>query len=188
LKYSLLFRIWHWLNALVVIALVFTVWLRWTFLSKNTNADILTDKLFDMDIDITQSQAIVLSKAIRSGMWDWHIYLGYMFLALVLFRAVLYFKDSSIKEKFNDLNLHYKIVRISYYILYTSFFVMLVSGLLVHFYKDLGLTRDLAHTIKEVHEIVYYYIVYFIPLHIIGVFIAENTDKNGLVSSMINGK
>jgi Ni/Fe-hydrogenase 1 B-type cytochrome subunit len=64
---------------------------------------------------------------------------------------------------------------------------MAITGLILYFYKDLGITKDVAHTFKEIHELTYYYIAFFIPLHIAGVFIADIREENGLVSDMING-
>lgn len=188
MKYTLAFRVWHWLNATVVLGLIATVLLRWTFLSKHTNADILIEKLSSFDISITPDQAILLAKALRAPMWEWHIYFAYAFLGLVIFRVYLYFKDSSSKVAFSDLDMHHKAVRSSYYILYTTFFIMLFSGFFIYLYKDLGVSKDFAHDIKEIHEIVYYYIAIFIPLHIAGVFMADATDEKGLVSSMIHGE
>jgi cytochrome b len=37
------------------------------------------------------------------------------------------------------------------------------------------------------HEALFYGLLAFIPLHIIGVTIAENQDEKGIVSDMING-
>jgi len=75
MKYTLQFRIWHWLNATVIFGLIATVLLRWTFLSKHINADILTQKLLSFGITISSDQGVLLAKAIRAGMWEWHIYL-----------------------------------------------------------------------------------------------------------------
>ncbi len=188
MKYTLQFRIWHWLNAIVILGLVSTVLLRWTFLSKHTNADILVEKLMTFGITISQEQGILLAKAIRAGMWEWHIYLGYVFAGLLIFRLYLYFVDSSTKRSFSQLDMHHKVVRLSYYLLYTTLFMMAFSGLTIYFYKELGITKELAHDIKDIHEFIYYYIALFIPLHIAGVFLADAKDENGLVSSMIHGK
>jgi len=188
MKYTPQFRIWHWLNATVIFGIIATVLLRWTFLSKHTNADILTKKLLSFGITISSDQGVLLAKSIRAGMWEWHIYLGYALAASVLFRIYLYFKDSSRKELFKNLDMHHKAVKISYYIFYTILFIMLASGMLIYFYKELGIAKDFAHDVKEMHELLYYYIAIFVPLHIAGVFMADAKDENGLVSSMINGK
>ena len=64
---------------------------------------------------------------------------------------------------------------------------MTVSGLTIHFHELLGLTKDMAHDIKEIHELVFNAVLIFVPLHIVGVIIAENRDEKGIISSMIHG-
>jgi len=188
MKYTLKFRIWHWLNAIVVFGLLATFFLRKTFLSWRTNSEILMTKLSDIGIEITAEQAKVLAKAIRAGMWEWHIIFGYALAFLIVYRIYLFFIDSSKKDSFNSLDLHHKAVRVSYYVMYATLIFMSISGLSIHFYQELGLSKEVAHDIKEIHELVAYIIVYFVPLHIAGVFIAENKNEAGLVSSMIHGK
>ena len=188
MKYSINFRIWHWLNAIVVLGLLGTVLLRKTFLSWRTNSEILMDKLLGMNIEITTEQAKVLAKAVRAGMWEWHIILGYALTFLLLYRIFIYFKEGSNKDSFSSLTLHKKGVQSLYYIVYATLFFMSISGLTIHFYEELGLTKDIAHDIKEIHELVFNIIMVFVPLHIVGIIIAENSDEKGLVSTMINGK
>ncbi len=84
MQYSLLFRIWHWLNAIVVIGLVATVLLRWTLLAKTQTANLLVEKLSLMNITISYDQGITLVKALRVGLWEWHIALGFAFALLTL--------------------------------------------------------------------------------------------------------
>ena len=62
-----------------------------------------------------------------------------------------------------------------------------ISGLTIHFYEVLGLTKEMAHDIKEIHELAYNAILIFVPLHIAGVIIAENRDEKGIISDMIHG-
>lgn len=188
MKYTLKFRLWHWLNALVVLGLLGTVFLRKTFLSWRANSEILMAQLSEMGIEITKDQAATLAKAIRAGMWEWHIILGYALAALVLFRIYLYFKDESVTEKFSALNLHKKGVKSLYYLFYATIFFMSVSGLVIHFYQELSLTKEFAHDIKEIHELVFYAVMYFVPVHIAGVIIADNMEEKGLISTMVNGK
>lgn len=188
MKYTLNFRIWHWLNAIIVLGLLGTVFLRKTFLSWRSNSEILMNKLLEMDVTISVDQAKVLATSIRAGMWEWHIILGYALAFSVLYRVFLYFKDDSKREKFSDLNTHKKLVRSLYYIFYASLLFMAASGLIIHFYQELHLSKELAHDIKEIHELMYNAILIFVPLHIAGVFIADGTSEKGLVSSMINGE
>ena len=188
MKYTLKFRIWHWLNAAVILGLLGTVFLRKTFLSWRDNSALIVDKLFDMDIEISELQAKALAKSIRAGMWEWHIILGYALAFLILYRTYLFFKDTSIKEPFWALSLHKKGVKSLYYLVYTTIIFMSVSGFIIYFHQDLGLTRAIAHDIKEIHELVFNVIMIFVPLHIAGLVIAENRDEKGIISSMVNGK
>lgn len=188
MKYTLKFRIWHWLNAIVVLGLLGTFFLRKTFLSYKTNAEILMAKLSDLGIDITIEEAKIAAKAIRAGMWEWHIIFGYALAFLVLYRIYLFFADESKKVDFSSLDMHHKAVRVSYYALYAILLFMTVSGLLIHFHQELGISKDIAKSIKGIHEPVAYIIAVFVPLHIAGVFFADATDEKGLVSTMINGQ
>ena len=188
MKYSRNFRIWHWLNAFVVLGLLGTVFLRKTFLSWRTNSEILMSELQAMGSEISAEQAKILAKAVRAGMWEWHIILGYALVALILFRFYLYLKESSLRAKFDSLTTHKKAVRSLYYLIYTTLAFMALSGLSIHFYQELNISKELAYDIKEIHELTFYVIMFFVPLHLAGVVIADNTEKKGLISSMINGR
>jgi len=188
-KWSLNFRFWHWIHAAVILGLLGTVLLRKTFLSWRSNSEILTNKLSGMDIAVTADQAKVLAKSIRAPMWDWHILLGYALGALLLWRIALFFTQSG-KENYQNLSretLHKKMVKLGYIAIYVILAFMALSGYIIHFYKELGLIKDTAHNIKEIHELVYNALLIFVPLHILGVFVAENRDEKGILSDMVNG-
>jgi len=187
MKYSSSFRLWHWLNAIVVLGLLGTVFLRKTFLSWRSNSELIMTKLSEFGVQITQDQAVVIAKAIRAGMWEWHIILGYALSFLVIYRIYLFFTNSKNKEKFSNLSLHKKGVEVLYYILYVTLFFMTLSGLFLVFYKDMGFSKDFAHDIKEIHEFVFNFIMYFVILHIGGVVVAELNDEKGIISNMISG-
>lgn len=188
MKYSLNFRIWHWLNAFVVLGLLATVFLRKTFLSWRTNSEILMSKLAEFDIIVTAEQAKILAKSVRAGMWEWHISFGYALAFLMLYRVYLYFKDNSQKKKFSELSLHKKAVESLYYLVYATLLFMSISGFSIYFHEILGLSKDVAHSIKEIHELVFNAVLVFVVLHLLGIVIAENRDEQGIISSMINGK
>jgi cytochrome b561 len=188
-KWRLDFRIWHWIHAVVILGLLGTVFLRKTFLSWRANSELLTQKLAEIDLSVTEAQAKMLAKAIRAPMWEWHIILGYALAALVVWRIILFFTDSG-KQNYQNLkaeSLHKKLVKIGYLGIYIIILFMSISGLVIHFYEELGLLKDTAHDIKEIHELVFNAILIFVPLHIIGVIIAENRDEKDIISDMING-
>ncbi len=188
-KYSISFRIWHWLHAFVILGLLATVFLRKTFLSWRTNSEILSTELSSMSIDVSVEQATLLAKAVRAPMWEWHILLGYGLALLLLVRIMLFFTQSG-KQNYIDIRsstLHKKMVKIGYIGIYTILAFMAISGLSIHFYEELSLLKETAKSIKEVHELVFNAVWIFVLLHIGGVVLADNTDEKGLVSDMVNG-
>jgi cytochrome b561 len=189
-RWSLSFIIWHWLHAVVILGLLATVFLRKTFLSWRTNSELILSKLSEIDVEITAEQAKVIAKAIRAPMWDWHIILGYALAFLVIWRVVLFFSKSG-KQNFQNIkdeSLHKKAVKYGYIVIYVLIAFMALSGLVIDSYESLALSKDTAHSIKELHEAVYNAILIFVPLHILGVFVAENRDEKGIVSAMISAK
>lgn len=188
-QWRLDFRVWHWVHATVILGLLGTVFLRKTFLSWRSNSELLTQKLSEINIEVTADQAKTLATAIRAPMWEWHILLGYAFAVLLLWRLLLFFTQSgkSNYQNFKEKTFHKKMVTISYIVFYAVLIFMVITGLTIHFYEALSLTKDTAHDIKEIHELVYNAVLIFVPLHIIGVIVAENRDEKGVISDMIHG-
>jgi len=188
-KWRLDFRIWHWIHAVVILGLLGTVFLRKTFLSWRANSEILIQKLSDINLEITSEQAKVLAKAIRAPMWEWHIILGYALVILLVWRVQLFFTYSGNLnyQNLKEETFFKKMVKLGYIGIYGVLIFMAISGLMIHFHEALALTKDAAHDIKEIHELVFYAVLIFVPLHIIGVFIAENQDEKGIISDMVNG-
>lgn len=188
MKYTLSFRIWHWLNAIVILGLLGTVFLRKTFLSYKANAEIIMTKLAEFGTEIELEDAKSIARSIRNVMWEWHLILGYALAFLLLYRVVLFFTDKSEKTPFASLSLHKKAVKISYCVVYATLFFMTISGFVIYLQQNLGLTEELVKQIKEIHEAVYNVILVFVPLHIAGVVVADAKEEHGLISTMINGK
>ena len=188
-KWAISFRVWHWLHAFVVLGLLGTVFLRKTFLSWRTNSEILSSKLINMDINVTSEQAKLLAKAVRAPMWEWHILLGYALAILLIIRVLLFFTRSGKWSFINSasLDLHKRMVKLGYIGIYAILAFMSISGLVLVFYKDMGLLKETAHTIKEVHEFIFNFVWIFVLLHIGGLVVAEQRDDKGVVSEMING-
>lgn len=188
MKYTAAFRIWHWLNAIVILGLIGTVLLRKGFLSYRANSEIIMTKLSDIGVEIFKEDAVVIAKAIRNVMWEWHLWLGYALAALVLYRILLFIADKSKREKFASLDMHKKAVRITYCALYVAILFMTVSGFALYLHETLSLSDALTKSIKEAHEIAYNFFLVFVPLHIAGVAVADIREEHGIVSTMINGR
>lgn len=188
-KWRLDFRVWHWIHATVILGLLGTVFLRKTFLSWRTNSEILSQKLAEINMEVTIEQAKVLAKAVRAPMWEWHIILGYALVVLLIWRVVLFFTQSGKEnyQNFKEKSLHKKMITLGYIGIYITLAFMAISGLTIHFYEALGLSKEIAHDIKELHEFVFTAVLIFVPLHIMGVIVAENRDERGIISNMIHG-
>lgn len=192
-KWSAPMRVYHWLNSLVVTLLLVTVVLRKTVLDKylvNGKIQIfLSDKGIDIDKDVTMK----LAKLIRSEMWEWHYVFGFILAGLIIIRITLFFTRSGklvIKDAFSFLTKNKKDnywIKLLYLAVYLSILVIATTGVLMYFYKDLGWSRDAKEILESIHVAVMNIIIYFIPMHIIGVILAENEDEPGATSDMING-
>lgn len=188
-KYDGIFRSWHWLNAMLMFALFITVLLRETFLNKHSVAQIIAEKLNALSIHIDNSQAILIAKAIREPMWQWHIYLGLGIFALLIVRLFLF---QTISGKINYTHLkenttHKFAVKVGYLVIYVAIFVVSITGIVIAYPDTVGISKEFAHNFKELHEVASAIITIFTPLHIIGVVIAENKGEKNIVSDMING-
>jgi Ni/Fe-hydrogenase 1 B-type cytochrome subunit len=184
-SYSLQLRIWHWLHAVTVLGLLGTFFLRKTFLSWRTNAEILTAKLSEFDVMVSVEQAKALAKAVRAPMWEWHIILGFVFAVLVLWRIVMILREGFGCKA--ETSAHMRRVCHGYKAVYLLLFFMAVSGIVIYLHDDIGLARETAHDIKELHETAAWGVVAFVVMHIAGVFIADNRDQKGITSKMVSG-
>ncbi len=185
-QHSRLLRLWHWLNAITIFGLIGTFFLRETFLSWNANAKLITAKLASMHIDITSEQARTIAKAIRAPMWEWHIILGFVLGGLLLLRLLILIIEKGFNYE-NDGTIHSKMVHLGYKVLYLIIAYMVLSGLVMEYHDALGIGRDFAHTLEEIHQFFAWAIIFFIPAHLIGIIIADNTTQKGLASKMVSG-
>ncbi len=192
-------RIWHWLNALVIMSLLLTVLLRKTLLSWRTNSSIIMSKLESAGHSISSDLAADIAKTIRNPLWDWHILLGYALGALLLSRLLIaifvekrclflsVFKSISNKTILQKTTRHYYLIKALYAIFHLMTFVVFITGLVLIFKKDLALERAVIEIFKEVHEISMWFFIAFIVAHLIGIIISENGKDAGIVSDMISG-
>lgn len=179
-KFSSSFRIWHWLQAIATFGIFITVVLRESVMDKSQIGSIVKTKLAEIGTVITDEQAAVIGKAVRSPMWDWHIYLGITVAILLVWRIALV-----IKNGFGfDENPHMQKVYRLYKAVYVLLSLMSASGMVLY-WKLAGGSKEVVET---VHMYLGWSIFAFIAVHIIGVVLAEKSDQSGLVSRMINGE
>jgi Ni,Fe-hydrogenase I cytochrome b subunit len=201
--HSAAIRIWHWLTFLTISFILLTVLFASTLLNPRANSVEVQKILKEKSIEINDQQAFSVAHFFDDQMWDLHKLLGYGLALLVLARIVIEFtqsKDERVKTRMkNALSLfkqngpdkkdykHYLIVKWSYSVFYLIILFMAISGLCIAFNRELGITRDLNHSIKEVHGFCQYLIYAFILFHLIGVVYADLGKTKGIVSGMING-
>jgi len=189
-KWSATFRVWHWLFALTILFMSTTVLLRETILDKETNGAVITENISMLyDVNVTKEDSIDIAKEIRRPLWQWHIYIGYLFAGLVFVRLMLFFTQSGRQNYINcdEKTTHKKIVSGIYIVFYGFSIIAALTGISIKFNELFGISEDLEHTVKEIHEFAFYAILIFIAIHVAGVVIAENSNEKGIVSDMING-
>ncbi|AFY01089.1 cytochrome b/b6 domain-containing protein [Bdellovibrio bacteriovorus] len=196
-------RLWHWFNALVILGLLGTAFLRKSFLSWRTNAALIESKMQEAGAAITPDLAKDIAIGIRTPMWDWHYVLGFTLGGLMLVRVLVgifavkkcpathaaqsawNLRKVPAGQKANAL--HYTIVKTGYALFYLVTVFMVVSGVVMYFKTELGISKEALNPVKEFHELMMWFFTAFVVGHILGLVIAENRQDKGLVSDMIHG-
>lgn len=196
-------RFWHWTNAVVISGLLGTVLMRKTFLSWRTNSVVIEEKLNAAGTPTTSALAKEIAVAIRDPLWDWHIYLGFALAVLVMARfliaifvekkcpsisalkSALNIKSVPVAERYSAF--HFTTVKIGYAVFYAVTLLMVLTGFLLNFKTSMALPKDAVGGIKEIHELMMWFFVFFVAAHLIGIVIAENRANRGIVSDMIHG-
>lgn len=193
-NHSLGLRIWHWLDAGIVIGLIVTFFLRDSLVSHSR---FLVAQLSANGVAVNDAVAKPIIKEMVNQLWTWHIYLGYALTALFVTRIILMFTDKrnpvlecwqsvcELREHFDFRNVHSTFVKTGYFTFYLLQLFMILSGLTLTFSGSLGIAKDLRHSINEAHETVMWFFLAFIIAHIVGVVVAENRDDPSIVSAMI---
>lgn len=196
-------RLWHWLNAAALLGSLGTVLLRKTFFSWRTNAALVEHKVHELGGTISSDGAVVVAKALRAPMWDWHYVFGFALTALLVLRLALTLADpeqAPLRTAWREMTrwlplpvarkkaaTHHLLVRLMYAVFYVALTFMVVSGLILYFEGALGLSKELKGSVKNAHELAMWLFVIFTGSHVAGVLVAELRGERGLVSDMING-
>lgn len=188
-----LFRVWHWLNALALFGLMATAALRKTFLSWRTNAKIIQDQIAEIGTTVPDDVARKIAVTIREPMWDLHYVFGFALVALFVGRVAMAFMPgqpgilAEAKAALGGGSAHKKLVKVGYVVFYAVVTYMAVSGVLLYFKSDIGLAKEIAGNLKEIHEYLMWFFFGFSALHLAGVVFVEVRQEPGLVSEMLSG-
>lgn len=202
-KHSAALRIWHWLTFLVISGSIVTVLINSTILSPRDNVKMVQEQLSQKGLTATDEQAFAVSHEYEDRMWDVHKYLGIGLAFLFLARIVIEFaqpEEERIRSRYKKAvesfkqngpdkadYLHYLRIRKTYLVFFGLLFLMVLTGLSLVFGRQLGIPREVNHTVKEIHSFIQYLIYAFILVHLGGVILAENGKFRGVVSGMIHG-
>lgn len=179
-NFSPSFRLWHWLTAFSMFGIIITVILRKTVMHKEQIGGIVQTKLAELGTVITDEQAVMIGKAVRNPMWDWHIYLGIFIAVLLVWRLAMIVKNGFGFDENPKMQNVYRLYKVVYLLLG----MISVSGLMLY-YKLAGESKEL---VEGIHENIGYAIFAFVVLHIIGVIIAERGEMRGIISKMIGSQ
>lgn len=201
-KYSSSIRLWHWLNAIVITGSLLTVLINSTVMKAWTNASLITDKLKEKGVEISEDQARSVAFALSDKVWAVHTYLGYALTGLFLFRIILeYFEltDQKLIRKIKSARQSFlsrqedrissrneMLIKTLYAVFYVLLMVMVTTGLCLAIRDNIPALRKM-HFIKEIHGFTMYLIIGFILVHIAGVVAGERKRYKGVISDMING-
>lgn len=172
--------------ATCLILLLFTIFLRMTWLNKHHVAEIMGAELSKNDVQLTEETLVKMAKKIRQPMWDWHLYLGYALFVIYLFRMTLPFvgKQMPFPNPFNKkLTKGIRFKKAVYLVFYLFLLISLVTGVVIVWGP-----KSTKHLMEEIHELSIYYLLGFMTIHLAGIFYTEFTQDKGLISRIISGR
>ena len=183
-NYTRIYRIIHWAIALTFLLLLFTIFLRLTWMNKYHMADIMQEYLTGTVQTMSYDEIVVMAKQIRKPMWDWHINLGYVLLGFFSIRFILpAFGEMKFQSPFaKNLTTKQRFQKWTYILFYICVVGSLITGLLIEWGP-----KEWKKPVEEIHMLGIYYLVAFIVLHLAGILIAESTNQKGIVSRIIGG-
>jgi len=191
MNFSLKYRVWHWTLAISTISLFITVILRKTWFSWQENSNIILNIAHENKINMSNNVAIEIAKTIRDNMWNTHYILGFILLSAILLRIFIILKKEDNPPIIKLLNTKNKQEKLKYFVHSgICFFIMLITitGFSILFKNNLGLSNDIAHILKEIHEKTMIGLILFIGLHFAGIIKYEIKNKDSIISKMIFGK
>ncbi|HLV91898.1 MAG TPA: cytochrome b/b6 domain-containing protein [Aequorivita sp.] len=181
-KFTPLHRFLHWTIAVAMTMLLITGFLRLFWMNKHHMASIIGSKTQVLG----EEEMIVIAKAIREPMWEWHIIFAYVMIFTFLIRIIyMVFKGIKFPNPFSTkLPVKERLQGSIYLFFYAFALISIVTGVSL----KQGFFPELKDPIETVHKLGIYWFPIFIVLHIVGIVIAEYTNKKGISSEMISGK
>lgn len=180
-KYTALHRILHWFMALALPILYITGFLRLHWMNKQHIVSVIEG----VTNTLSQEQMTEIAKTIRAPMWEWHeIFAKVMILAFIARIIYMLVKGIRFPNPFkSNITLKERLQGLTYVYFYIIVFISAFTGICIE--KDfLSAYMD---NIEAIHKLGIYWFPVFIVLHLVGIAIAEMSDKKGIASKMIGG-
>lgn len=180
-KFTSLHRMLHWIIAIAMMIQFVTGFLRLRWMGKNAVADAISSQ----GIEVTQDQAKAVYKALREPMWQWHELFAHVVIFAFIARIIyMIAKGIRFPNPFKSgIDFKERLQGLTYIYFYVFVFISAFTGICI----EKELLTNWKETIESIHKIGLYWFPVFILLHVIGVFIAEFTNKKGITSKMISG-
>ncbi|MCO5231706.1 MAG: cytochrome b/b6 domain-containing protein [Chitinophagales bacterium] len=180
-KFTLLHRLLHWIMVVSMSVLFITGFLRMYWMGKQAVLDVLSSQ----NLGLTSDQAKDVYKALREPMWQWHeVFANVMILAFLARMIYMLSKGIRFPNPFKKgMPIKYYLQGFTYIYFYTFVLISAVTGICI----EKGFFIQWEDTIEAVHKWGIYWFPIFVGLHIVGVVLAELSDKKGITSKMIGG-
>lgn len=182
-KFTVFHRLLHWIITLAMSVLFITGFLRMYWMNKKHVISIIESKT--LATPITTEQMSDIAKTIRAPMWEWHELFAHVMIFSFIARIVyMLVKGIRFPNPFNSaLLLKERLQGFTYLYFYLFVFISAVTGVCI----EKGFFPQWKAGIETVHKLGIYWFPIFILLHIIGIVVAEYSNKKGIVSKMIAG-
>ncbi len=184
--YDPVLRLIHMWNGLVILFLMATIWL-----SELFEKGVGEDTLWQLHIYLGYALVVgIVSRLAWGIVGPRHAIFSDMWHPLVWWNAIRHF-DLQAKPRFG----HNTLASGVYLAVYTLLAVMAVTGLglaavehsMGPFDVWLGDVAWLKDTFEEPHEIIYYFLMGFVVVHIAALIWPEHKDKTPLAQAMVTG-
>jgi Ni/Fe-hydrogenase 1 B-type cytochrome subunit len=202
-SHSAMIRIWHWVTFVIIFGSIITVLLTSTLMNQRKNIVVVQDQLKAKGLTVSEDQAFAVTREYEDKIWGVHKLLGYGIAFLLISRIVIEIfqpGDEKLRLRIKTVlglynqkvgnrqeQLHFLGVKLVYLLFYILLFCMVLTGFGLAFGRELGFSRELHGTVKNIHSLGQYFMYAFVLIHLGGVIIHENIRTNGIVSGMISG-
>lgn len=181
-KFTAFHRILHWTIALAMPIMFITGFLRMFWMNKKSMVSVIESKT--TSTPLSKETMSDIASSIREPMWEWHeIFANVMIVALIARVGYMLLKGIRFPNPFGKITLKERLQGFVYLYFYMFVFISAVTGVCI----EKGFFDSYHETIEMVHKWGLYWFPIFIVLHLLGIVVAENSEKKGITSKMIGG-